>query len=49
LPHARGWHRQESNLVDIHIAHLRAKLGDDAATPRFILTLRGVGYRMGPG
>ena len=38
----------EEHLVDIHIAHIRAKLGDDAATPRFILTLRGVGYRMGP-
>lgn len=39
----------DEHLVDIHIAHIRAKLGDDAATPRFILTLRGVGYRMGPG
>ena len=39
----------DEHLVDIHIAHIRAKLGDDAANPRFILTLRGVGYRMGPG
>ncbi len=39
----------DEHLVDIHIAHIRAKLGDDAATPRFILTIRGVGYRMGPG
>ncbi len=39
----------DEHLVDIHIAHIRAKLGDDAVTPRFILTLRGVGYRMGPG
>ena len=39
----------DEHLVDIHIAHIRAKLGDDAATPRFILTLRGVGYRMGTG
>jgi DNA-binding response OmpR family regulator len=39
----------DEHLVDIHIAHIRAKIGDDAATPRFILTLRGVGYRMGPG
>ncbi|MEO8517975.1 MAG: response regulator transcription factor [Dermatophilaceae bacterium] len=39
----------DEHLVDIHIAHIRAKLGDDAATPKFILTLRGVGYRMGPG
>ena len=43
-----GWVGDE-HLVDIHIAHIRAKLGDDAATPRFVLTVRGVGYRMGPG
>jgi DNA-binding response OmpR family regulator len=39
----------DEHLVDLHIAHIRAKLGDDAATPRFILTIRGIGYRMGPG
>ena len=32
--------------VDGHIASLRSKLGDDAATPRFIETVSGVGYRM---
>lgn len=37
------------HLVDVHIGHLRRKLGDDAAAPRFIVTVRGVGYRMGPG
>ncbi|OBF49418.1 DNA-binding response regulator [Mycolicibacterium monacense] len=35
------------HLVDVHIGHLRRKLGDDAANPRFIMTVRGVGYRMG--
>ena len=39
----------DEHLVDIHIGHIRRKLGDDAATPRFVLTVRGVGYRMGPG
>jgi len=39
----------DEHLVDIHIAHIRAKLGDDLSTPRFVLTVRGVGYRMGPG
>jgi DNA-binding response OmpR family regulator len=39
----------DEHLVDIHIAHIRRKLGDDAATPRFVLTVRGIGYRMGPG
>jgi len=32
--------------VDVHIRHLREKLGDDAAAPRFIETVRGVGYRI---
>lgn len=31
--------------VDVHIRHIREKLGDDASVPRFIETLRGVGYR----
>jgi len=30
----------------VHIRHLREKLGDDAAAPRFIETVRGVGYRI---
>ena len=39
----------DEHLVDIHIVHIRQKLGDDPAAPRYIMTLRGVGYRMGPG
>ena len=39
----------DEHLVDVHIAKLRRKLGDDAQAPRYILTVRGVGYRMGPG
>jgi DNA-binding response OmpR family regulator len=31
--------------VDVHLGRLRRKLGDDAATPRFIETVRSVGYR----
>jgi DNA-binding response OmpR family regulator len=30
--------------VDVHISHLRAKLGDDSRSPRRIRTVRGVGY-----
>jgi DNA-binding response OmpR family regulator len=37
------------HLIDVHIGHLRRKLGDDAAAPRYIVTLRGVGYRMSTG
>jgi len=39
----------DEHLVDIHIAHIRTKLGDDAATPRYVVTIRGVGYRLGTG
>lgn len=31
--------------IDQHIKNLRAKLGDDARSPRYILTVFGVGYR----
>lgn len=30
--------------VDVHISHLRAKLGDDPKSPKLIKTVRGVGY-----
>ena len=39
----------DEHLVDVHVGHLRKKLGDDAGAPRFIRTVRGVGYRMGTG
>jgi len=38
-----------AHLVDVHIGHLRRKLGDDPADPRYVITVRGVGYRMGNG
>ncbi|HEY7524744.1 MAG TPA: response regulator transcription factor [Candidatus Limnocylindrales bacterium] len=34
--------------VDVHIRRLRSKLGDDAARPRYIATVRGAGYRAAP-
>ncbi|MCC9184734.1 response regulator transcription factor [Mycolicibacterium mageritense] len=37
------------HLVDVHIGHLRRKLGDDPADPQYVITVRGVGYRMGSG
>ncbi len=39
----------DDHLVDVHIANLRRKLGDDPEHPRYVLTVRGVGYRMGQG
>ena len=39
----------DEHVVDVHIANLRRKLGDDASDPRYLRTVRGVGYRMGDG
>jgi DNA-binding response OmpR family regulator len=36
----------DDHLVDVHLARVRRKLGEDAANPRFIQTVRGIGYRM---
>lgn len=39
----------DDHVVDVHIANLRRKLGDDPNAPRYVRTVRGVGYRMGDG
>ena len=31
--------------IDVHVARLREKLGENAARPRYIVTVRGSGYR----
>ena len=35
----------DSRLVDVHIANLRKKIGDDPSEPHFVRTVRGVGYK----
>ncbi|MDR7418258.1 MAG: response regulator transcription factor [Armatimonadota bacterium] len=32
--------------VDVHVGKLREKLGDDPARPRYIATVRGIGYKL---
>jgi DNA-binding response OmpR family regulator len=39
----------DDHLVDVHVSNLRRKLADDPRDPDFVCTVRGVGYRMGPG
>jgi DNA-binding response OmpR family regulator len=36
----------DDHLVDVHVANLRRKLGDEPSSPRFVETIRGVGYRL---
>ncbi|MCB9851364.1 MAG: response regulator transcription factor [Phycisphaerales bacterium] len=35
----------DARTVDLHVARLRSKIEDDAADPRFVETVWGVGYR----
>ena len=35
-----------TKTLDVHIGFLRRKLGDDAAAPRYLRTVRGVGFQL---
>ena len=37
-------HGLDTRTVDMHVARLREKLGDDGADPKVLLTVRGKGY-----
>jgi DNA-binding response OmpR family regulator len=39
------WYGDEQ-VVDVHVGHLRRKLDDPAAEPRYVRTVRGVGYAL---
>ncbi len=37
-----------TKTLDMHVSWLRRKLGDDASAPRYVTTVRGVGFRFEP-
>lgn len=39
-------HLEDAHYLRIAVGHIREKIGDDAAAPRFIVTEPGVGYRL---
>ena len=55
VPHerlaARVWGRDDPadrDALRVYVRRLRSKLGDDASNPRYVETVRGVGYRLLP-
>jgi len=36
----------DEHVVDVHLANLRRKLGDDASRPKYVETVRSIGYRL---
>jgi DNA-binding response OmpR family regulator len=43
--HGAGEGEVLDRAIDVYVKRLREKLGDDAVTPRYVATVRGVGYR----
>jgi DNA-binding response OmpR family regulator len=37
-----------TRTVDVHVRHLREKLEDDPSNPRWLVTVRGIGYKFAP-
>jgi DNA-binding response OmpR family regulator len=38
----------DTRIVDVHIGRLRRKLEHDAGNPRYVVTVRGLGYKLQP-
>ncbi len=45
---ARGSVDPSGRAVDVQVTRLRRKIEDDPKTPRYLQTVRGVGYRLAP-
>jgi DNA-binding response OmpR family regulator len=46
LPKSAPYDPSVDRSLDVHVSHLRHKMGDDGASPRRIRTVRGVGYSL---
>src|ERR1700734_4106041 len=44
------WHQSygDDQTIDVHVSWLRRKLGESAAAPRYLHTVRGVGVKLAP-
>jgi two-component system, OmpR family, response regulator MtrA len=42
-------HAADTRLVNVHVQRLRAKIEKDPEHPEIVVTVRGVGYKAGPG
>src|SRR4030081_2414521 len=42
-------HAADTRLVNVHVQRLRAKIEKDPEHPDIVVTVRGVGYKAGPG
>ena len=42
-------HAADTRLVNVHVQRLRSKIELDADNPKYVLTVRGVGYKAGVG
>ncbi|HHY39365.1 MAG TPA: winged helix-turn-helix transcriptional regulator [Clostridia bacterium] len=36
----------DTRVVDVHVSHLRDKIEEDPVSPRYLKTVRGVGYKL---
>lgn len=46
LSNVWGYRSTTTRTVDVHMAALRRKLEDDPRSPRYIMTVRGAGYKL---
>ena len=41
-----GYEFGDERLVDVHVGRLRQKIEDEPGTPRHLVTVRGLGYKL---